>query len=629
MINKKFNKSKQIIIIGLFIFMLFPALNVKADAIRLNSDEVSVRSDAGTGYINLGRVSTNSTFDYIGSVPTRDSPTKCSSGTWYKISYNSNIGYVCSSFATLVSSATSGTANNTSDAYDRPWITPKKSIVNGAKYIAEYYISKGQYTIYLKKFNVNPNATKPVFSHQYQTNLTAPYTEAQKSYNTYMNNNLLSKPIVFSIPIYNNMPDVTIKPGQTSGDTSGQTNITDQSFEDLLNNAKDQNGNNIIVPESYRKKIRLMHSQYPNWSFEFINTGIDWNTAVNAEQPISYVYSYKDSDLDLLIPYSSSYGCTNTAASFDGEYCRKEGSTYYLANWDATAYFMDPRNFLNAERILMFEKLSYSSNYDEKVIQSMLNSTFMAGNSAKDGNQSFASIFVEAGKTANTSALYLVSLSLQEVGSNGSTSTSGAAFTYNNLTYAGLYNFYNIGANTGALDGLYWANNGATSTLVTNSTSGTNTNNNSGTSSSGLSIDSINNRLGIIVRNSYATGISGQQSLAEFKSKTTDATVSATDSNGKNLPDSSFLKTGDKIIIDINGTKYDKTVVVYGDINGDSSINPADLLYIRKYLLKSINLTGANLQSADIDKNGTVNPTDLLYIRKYLMDSNTYKISQQ
>ena len=140
MINKKFNKSKQIIIIGLFIFMLFPALNVKADAIRLNSDEVSVRSDAGTGYINLGRVSTNSTFDYIGSVPTRDSSTKCSSGTWYKISYNSNIGYVCSSFATLVSSATSGTANNTSDAYDRPWITPKKSIVNGAKYIAEYYI---------------------------------------------------------------------------------------------------------------------------------------------------------------------------------------------------------------------------------------------------------------------------------------------------------------------------------------------------------------------------------------------------------------------------------------------------------------------------------------------------------
>ena len=41
------------------------------------------------------------------------------------------------------------------DSYGRPWNTPGKAISGGAKMIAQSYINEGQFTSYLKKFQVN------------------------------------------------------------------------------------------------------------------------------------------------------------------------------------------------------------------------------------------------------------------------------------------------------------------------------------------------------------------------------------------------------------------------------------------------------------------------------------------
>jgi hypothetical protein len=49
---------------------------------------------------------------------------------------------------------------------------------------------------------------------------------------------------------------------------------------------------------------------------------------------------------------------------------------------------------------------------------------------------------------------------------------------------------------------------------------------------------------------------------------------------------------------------------------------------MRKYLLNTQDLSGANLQAAKIAKGNSVGAPDLLYLRKYLFDSNTYKITQ-
>jgi len=94
-----------------------------------------------------------------------------------------------------------------------PWDTREKAIKFGAKFIANDYISKGQYTMYFQKWNVAPNASYTAHTHQYMTNITAPASEALSTYYTYTDLNMMNTPFVFSIPIYNDMPnEFTVHP---------------------------------------------------------------------------------------------------------------------------------------------------------------------------------------------------------------------------------------------------------------------------------------------------------------------------------------------------------------------------------------------------------------------------------
>lgn len=89
-----------------------------------------------------------------------------------------------------------------SGTYLRPWTDPYRSIVGGAQYISSGYIAKGQNTCYLEKFNVT-NYKR--YSHQYMTNVEAAYEEAIKTKKAYAG--MMDKsPLVFSIPVYENMP---------------------------------------------------------------------------------------------------------------------------------------------------------------------------------------------------------------------------------------------------------------------------------------------------------------------------------------------------------------------------------------------------------------------------------------
>lgn len=86
--------------------------------------------------------------------------------------------------------------------YLRPWTDRYRSIVGGAMYIGTSYISKGQNTGYLQKFNVTPYGR---YEHQYMTNVEAAYSEAIKTKTAYADK-MDATPIIFSIPVYENMP---------------------------------------------------------------------------------------------------------------------------------------------------------------------------------------------------------------------------------------------------------------------------------------------------------------------------------------------------------------------------------------------------------------------------------------
>jgi beta-N-acetylglucosaminidase len=92
----------------------------------------------------------------------------------------------------------------------------------------------------------------------------------------------------------------------------------------------------------------------------------------------------------------------------------------------------------------MFEQLSYNSTlHTESVVQQILNGTFMSGSySYNNSTKTYASTFVEAGKTRNISPIQLASKVLQEQGTKGNSGTinmdGGDGKTY--------YNHFNINA---------------------------------------------------------------------------------------------------------------------------------------------------------------------------------------
>lgn len=544
---------------------------------------------------------------------------KCSNN-WYKVKYGNYTGYACSTYV-----YTNKTTQVTT-SYNRPWTSPLKAIVGGAEFIGENYIAKGQFTSYLKKFNVNPDSAYNTYNHQYMANLAAPSSEAKTSYNSYSANNLLNLPLHFVIPTYQNMPEYTSLPG-SNADTSGETLIKDYEFETKLNAEG--------FSETYKKKLRLLHSKYPNWTFENLETGLNFNSAVSAEQAVSS------------INLGTKYYYINSS----GNYVSTE-SGWYLANTQTVSYYLDPRNFLNETGILMFESLKYSSNYTETVVQSILNGTFMQNNSSLD-NKSYAGIFVEAGKSKNVSPVYLASLARQESGANGSIATTGASFTYKNITYKGLYNFFNIGAYSSEESpikaGLVWASGGDDCVIVgnscknesnnneTNSTNQNNnsqnnnqTNNNENNNSNTNTPSQVTNKganyfvsmLGVKNNNGYINGVSVGTTVNTLTNKLKDAkSVSVINASGKGISGNTKIGTGNIVTVtDEDGkTKYSYTVVVYGDVNGDGAITASDYVNIKNYILGKSKLSSAAMKGADSNKNGKVTASDYVVIKNYIL----------
>lgn len=142
------------------------------------------------------------------------------------------------------------------NTFGRPWNTREKAIKGGANWIADGYISENQHNIYFKKFNTHPNSGYNAFSHQYQTNVTAPTSEAITTYEAYKNMNLLNTAFVFDIPIYQNMPEVVSLPDIAN---------TDNYLTQIM-----INGN----PITFDKEV-LEHNAYINKTISSINITVE------------------------------------------------------------------------------------------------------------------------------------------------------------------------------------------------------------------------------------------------------------------------------------------------------------------------------------------------------------------
>lgn len=92
-------------------------------------------------------------------------------------------------------------------AKEHDWNSAYFSILGGADTISLNYIKKGQDTLYLQKYNVNPNGSYALYTHQYMQNISAPTTEASSIKKLYASADALENSFVFKIPVYKNMPE--------------------------------------------------------------------------------------------------------------------------------------------------------------------------------------------------------------------------------------------------------------------------------------------------------------------------------------------------------------------------------------------------------------------------------------
>lgn len=109
-------------------------------------------------------------------------------------------------------------AKTTNPTYLLPWTNQYKSIVGGSIFLGTDYITKGQDTLYLQKFDM-VDGGNGLYYHQYMTCVFGQANEAISLKNAY-SQDILNSAMEFKIPVYNNMPDKLCPKPTSSGDNN-------------------------------------------------------------------------------------------------------------------------------------------------------------------------------------------------------------------------------------------------------------------------------------------------------------------------------------------------------------------------------------------------------------------------
>ncbi len=263
-------------------------------------------------------------------------------------------------------------------------------------------------------------------------------------------NNLLIK--IMSILISSILVFTMLMPIVSNAATDTAKKVTLKTVQDIEKYVDD------IKYPGYKSRLIALKRANPNWNFTLYYTNLNWDTVLYNETDAYHGRS-------LVQGKKGTWLCSKC-----GEKVYDSGG-WMCASKQAVAYLMDVRNYLNETYLFQFEKLSYvPDTYTIEGINKVLNGTFMYKKNIREyyhnasyENITFAEAIMKAATTSGVSPYYLAARIRQEVGVNGSGSTSG---TYKG--YEGYFNFYNIGANAGTdpiKNGLEFAKNKAGSYL--------------------------------------------------------------------------------------------------------------------------------------------------------------------
>ena len=206
----------------------------------------------------------------------------------------------------------------------------------------------------------------------------------------------------------------------------------DASFEEKLK----------AFPEDYRDALRSLHSKYPNWEFIPDPVNLTFDEAV----------ALQSVNMRKQVQVSSSTVSWRSMGPGSYDWSKKDwvnnNGGWTGASREIIAYYMDPRNFLNASDIYQFLQQSYSADQNEAGVRKIVAGTFLEnGYTDKNdqnysGKDAYVKVIMAAAKQSGVSPYIIAGKIIQEQGTKGTSCLISGTYK----GYSNVYNFFNINA---------------------------------------------------------------------------------------------------------------------------------------------------------------------------------------
>lgn len=471
-------------------------------------------------------------------------------------------------------------------AKSQGWTDPEKSIKGGAKILASGYISIGQDTLYLEKFDV-VNGGDGYYSHQYMTNVSASRTEGYTIRNTYTDMGLLSSEskIKFKIPVYKNMPkQICPQPG-TERPVTQDVEITENKVR-----VRKGKGTNYDIVTTLNKGTKILRIELDNSK----TGGYYWDKVVLANGTKGYAARTYLKQIDLQSNCNEQY---------------------------ITTRYTDFRNGPGTSKTTVLKVLSAGQivTIVEKDKYKSLDGNDWCRIKLSDGTYGYVtSNSFEAYDPTKVDQLRIICTDGLTVRKSPSTSSSALASLYKGAIVA------RTERNVKSTNKNYIWDKIITSSGITGYIATRDIKNNE----DWVEVIGSNNPTDTTTQikgNGFKTSGTNivcqpKITVANIKAVAKDAIIKKSDTV---IADTANVGTGYKLTSD--GKTY--TIVVLGDVNGDGKASAGDYVLIKNHIMQT-NLIkdSANQNAADVNKDGKISAGDYVLIKNYIMKGTEFSL---
>ncbi len=580
-------RPKWQILLIIFLFLFVP-ISVLADDLEITGSDVAIRSLPGTNGKVLARKSHGATFPLLSENKFSDQG-GCPAG-WYKVNYDGQEAYVCSTYGRVIKSTIT---------VDPGAVSACEKELASLGFPKEYWPGLCNIKINHPNWVFNPVNTGLDFK-------TAVEKESACGKNTLQTTN----------PEY-------IDNSCTTKTDSGYVHASQKAVAYYMNPINFLDEKNIFMFESNyintgvsdASYIAIVNSRLANYAKNLPTIATAMNNACKTNNVNQVMLSSR------IIQELGTTGLA-TAGDFKGQLLSCISGAYTtrygtLLNGKSMDYYY---NFFN---VGVFDGSNGDAAY-RAVYYAANNGWGGTGNQETDltlaigGGANFLKTkYMDKGQYTvytqkfNIHPLNSNNLYVNQYMTNLKGPSSEASIAYSAYKNAGIlgspFIFY-IPVYSNINDNIDNSNNGAIGDSSDNS-------------SGGVSVESIITSSGLKLNGSNLMGIEVGMTLNDINNKINALGGSLT---GADLS----VKAGTGMTIKITNGIETKTytLIVKGDTSGDGAINALDLLQVQKSILGSYKMSDSQKLSADTSNDGSINALDLLQIQKNILGS--YKIEQ-